>query len=65
MDVALRALEAAIELLAVSAPWLLLSLLLAGLLNEFVPVEWVVRNLGGRGLVPITAGVVGGAIMPA
>ena len=57
-------LENFIELFLDSAPWLLLGLLLAGILNSFVPMSWMHKQLGGSGSKPIFKAALFGAPLP-
>ncbi len=45
-------------------PWLLVGFLLSALINEFVPTDWVIRNLGGGGLKPIFSATFVGIFLP-
>ena len=47
-----------------AAPWLLLGLLAAGLIKEWIPETLLSRWLGGRGLWPVTKAAVIGAPLP-
>ena len=53
-----------IELFLDSAPWLLLGLILAGVLNSFVPMSWMQKQLGGNGTKPIFKAALFGAPLP-
>ncbi len=46
------------------SPWLLFGLFIAGLLHVFLPTKTVLKQLGGRGLWPITKGVIFGIPLP-
>jgi len=45
-------------------PFLAVGFLLSGLINEFVPSEWVERRLGGSGIKPILYSTLIGTILP-
>ncbi|MEM8945764.1 MAG: permease [Planctomycetota bacterium] len=47
-----------------SAPFVVLGLLLAGFVREFVPAATLERRLGGRGLAPVMRSVGLGALLP-
>lgn len=53
-----------VELALLSAPWLLLGLVVAGLIKAFMPVELVGRSLGGAGLGAVTRAALIGAPLP-
>ncbi|KZM44321.1 permease [Marinomonas sp. SBI22] len=53
-----------LELFLDSAPWLLLGLILAGILNSFVPMNWMQKQLGGTGTKPILKAALFGAPLP-
>jgi len=53
-----------IELFLSSAPWLLLGLVIAGLLKEFVPMTWMQQQLGGHGIKSIVKAALLGAPLP-
>lgn len=57
-------LENFIELFLDSAPWLLLGLVLAGLLNSFVPMSWMQKQLGGNNTKAIFKAALFGAPLP-
>ncbi|TMP29267.1 hypothetical protein CWB99_02460 [Pseudoalteromonas rubra] len=52
------------QLFLVSAPWLMLGLLLAGLLNVFIPKDFLQRHLGKEGLWTTIKAALIGAPMP-
>ncbi|OCQ20793.1 permease [Pseudoalteromonas luteoviolacea] len=52
------------QLFVVSAPWLMLGLLLAGLLNVFIPKDFLQRHLGKEGLWTTVKAALIGAPMP-
>ncbi|KZN46374.1 SO_0444 family Cu/Zn efflux transporter [Pseudoalteromonas luteoviolacea] len=52
------------QLFVVSAPWLMLGLLLAGLLNVFIPKNFLQRHLGKEGLWTTVKAALIGAPMP-
>ena len=45
-------------------PFLAIGFLLSGLINEFIPSEWVERRLGGGGVKPILYSTLVGIILP-
>jgi uncharacterized membrane protein YraQ (UPF0718 family) len=45
-------------------PYLAVGFLLSGLINEFVPSEWVEKRLGGGGIRPILYSTLIGTILP-
>lgn len=53
-----------IELFLDSAPWLLLGLVLAGILNSFVPMSWMQKQLGGNNTKSIFKAALFGAPLP-
>ncbi len=53
-----------IELFLVSAPWLLLGLLIAGLIQLFVPANLMSKQLGSEGIVTATKAALIGAPLP-
>lgn len=53
-----------LELTLESAPWLLLGLLVAGLLQMFVPTAMLARWLGGRGIGPVIRAALLGTPLP-
>ena len=57
-------LQNVLNLALLSAPWLLLGLLAAGLIRAWLPVELVGHSLGGSGLGPVTRAAVIGAPLP-
>ncbi|TQF66864.1 SO_0444 family Cu/Zn efflux transporter [Pseudoalteromonas luteoviolacea] len=52
------------QLFVVSAPWLMLGLLLAGILNVFIPKDFLQRHLGKEGLWTTIKAALIGAPMP-
>ncbi|WP_194868457.1 SO_0444 family Cu/Zn efflux transporter [Pseudoalteromonas sp. PPB1] len=52
------------QLFLVSAPWLMLGLLLAGLLNVFIPKDFLQKHLGKEGLWTTIKAALIGAPMP-
>ncbi|MCG7537307.1 SO_0444 family Cu/Zn efflux transporter [Pseudoalteromonas sp. OOF1S-7] len=52
------------QLFLVSAPWLMLGLLLAGLLNVFIPKDFLKKHLGKEGLWTTIKAALIGAPMP-
>jgi len=57
-------LENFIELFLDSAPWLLLGLVLAGVLNSFIPMSWMQKQLGGNNTKSIIKAALFGAPLP-
>lgn len=53
-----------LDLALLSAPWLLLGLVAAGLIRAWLPMELVGRSLGGRGLGAVTRAALIGAPLP-
>jgi len=53
-----------LELFLDSAPWLLLGLVLAGILNSFVPMSWMQKQLGGNNTKSIFKAALFGAPLP-
>ncbi len=53
-----------LELALVSAPWLLLGLVSAGLIHAWLPTALVGRSLGGNGFGPVTRAALIGAPLP-
>gem|GEM_PF-6971364 len=43
---------------------LILGFLISGLIKEFIPSDWVIKNLGGKGMIPIFYATIGGTILP-
>ncbi len=56
--------EQALHLAAESAPYLLLGFLLAGLLHEFVPNDWITRRLGGERIRAVFLAALAGLPLP-
>jgi len=52
------------ELFLSSAPWLLLGLVIAGLLKEFVPMTWMQKQLGDHGVKSTVKAALLGAPLP-
>lgn len=49
-----------IDLFLESAPWMMLGLVIAGLIKEFIPGDFLTRHLGGKGLwVTVKAAFIG------
>ncbi len=57
-------LENTLELALVSAPWLLLGLVAAGLIRAWLPMDLVGWPLGGSGLAPVAKAALIGAPLP-
>ncbi len=53
-----------LEMALLSAPWLLLGLVMAGLIRAWVPMALVGRSLGGSGLGAVTRAALIGAPLP-
>ena len=47
-----------------AAPWLVLGMLIAGLIKAWIPMEWVQRHLGGKGIGSIFKAALLGAPLP-
>jgi hypothetical protein len=45
-------------------PFLAMGFFLSGLIHEFVPMEWVERHLGGKGVKPILYSTLIGTVLP-
>ncbi|MCX7661974.1 MAG: permease, partial [Candidatus Omnitrophica bacterium] len=45
-------------------PALILGFSLSGLIYEFVPSQWIEKNLGGKGIKPIIYATITGTILP-
>ncbi|MEO0155809.1 MAG: permease [candidate division WOR-3 bacterium] len=56
--------EALLHYLIEVGPPLIIGFLLSGIINEFVPEEWVEKHLGGEGLKPILLATFIGAVLP-
>ena len=52
------------NLLVESAPWLLIGYLLAGIISQVIPSEWVHKQLAKPGFVSIVKGALIGAPLP-
>ncbi len=57
-------LSSLLNLLLIAAPWLLAGLVLAGILKAVLPQAWVVRQLGGNGVLPVVKAALLGAPLP-
>ena len=64
MDLLERGLFGLLESLSESAPFVVLGLLLAGLMREFVPTDALKKSLGGSGIAPVLRAVGLGALLP-
>ena len=53
-----------LEMALISAPWLLLGLVMAGLIRAWVPMRLVGRSLGGHGVAAVTRAALIGAPLP-
>ena len=56
--------NAFIDLFLESAPWLVLGLIIAGLLKEFVPMRWMEKQLGQKARFPVVKAALIGAPLP-
>lgn len=45
-------------------PVLALGFLISGIIYEFIPSDWVMKNLGGEGIKPILSATIVGTILP-
>lgn len=52
------------QTLAISAPWLIFGLLIAGMIKAKVSNKWVAKHLSGNGSMPIIKGALIGAPLP-
>lgn len=64
MDVLSRFFEAFGGILGDAGLWLLVGFFVAGLLHEFVPQQWLARQLGTRGTSSVLKGALIGAPLP-
>ena len=64
MDVVTQFLITFKDYLVEVLPFLAIGLLLSGLVNEFVPTNWVEKHLGGRGIKPLLYATVAGTMLP-
>lgn len=64
MDVLIRALEVAWQMLYEAGFWVIFGLLAAGLIHVFVSRDWMVRHLGGRGFGSVIKAALLGAPLP-
>lgn len=56
--------EVLFEYIVEVGPALILGFLLSGIINEFIPEEWVEKKLGGNGIKPILFATFMGSILP-
>ncbi len=52
------------QLFVLSAPWLLVGLLVAAVMKAWIPMDWLQRQLGGTGVGPVIKGALLGAPLP-
>lgn len=52
------------QTLSISAPWLIIGLLIAGLIKAKVSNKWIARHLSGEGSKPVAKGALIGAPLP-
>ncbi|SEA47996.1 SO_0444 family Cu/Zn efflux transporter [Alkalimonas amylolytica] len=52
------------QLFVLSAPWLLVGLLVAAIMKAWIPMDWLQRQLGGDGVKPVVKGALLGAPLP-
>lgn len=52
------------QLFVLSAPWLLVGLLVAAMMKAWIPMDWLQRQLGGDGVKPVVKGALLGAPLP-
>jgi uncharacterized membrane protein YraQ (UPF0718 family)/copper chaperone CopZ len=52
------------RLLLIVSPWLLIGLLIAGIIHSFIGEEFIRRNLGGSGFIPILKSTLFGIPLP-
>lgn len=52
------------QLFVVSAPWLLVGLLVAAAMKIWIPMHWLQKQLGGKGIKPVIKGALFGAPLP-
>ncbi|WP_057832190.1 SO_0444 family Cu/Zn efflux transporter [Colwellia sp. TT2012] len=52
------------QLFVLSAPWLMLGLLIAGLINVYLPKDFLIKHLGSEGLLTTIKAALIGAPMP-
>lgn len=52
------------QLFVLSAPWLLVGLLVAAIMKTWIPMDWLQKQLGGDGVKPVFKGALFGAPLP-
>ena len=52
------------QLFVLSAPWLLVGLLVAAIMKAWIPMDWLQKQLGGDGVKPVVKGALLGAPLP-
>lgn len=52
------------QLFVLSAPWLLVGLLVAAIMKTWIPMDWLQKQLGGKGIKPVIKGALFGAPLP-
>ncbi|KKO45426.1 permease [Arsukibacterium ikkense] len=52
------------QLFVLSAPWLLVGLLVAAVMKAWMPMSWLQQQLGGEGIKPVLKGALFGAPLP-
>ncbi|CAM5184353.1 permease [Alishewanella longhuensis] len=52
------------QLFVLSAPWLLVGLLVAAIMKTWIPMDWLQKQLGGDGVKPVIKGALFGAPLP-
>lgn len=52
------------QLFMLSAPWLLVGLLVAAAMKTWIPMDWLQKQLGGDGAKPVIKGALFGAPLP-
>lgn len=52
------------QLFMLSAPWLLVGLLVAAAMKTWIPMDWLQKQLGGDGVKPVIKGALFGAPLP-
>lgn len=45
------------QLFVLSAPWLLVGLLVAAIMKTWIPMDWLQKQLGGDGVKPVIKGL--------
>ncbi len=56
--------EALLQYVVEIGPALAIGFLISGIINEFVPEEWIEKHLGGNGIKPIFFATLVGSILP-